>query len=59
MLIMKYNQKAFQLFDVLGKEVMNIKFKKKVSTQNIESGIYIVKYNFEDSNTVSKKVIKR
>jgi len=51
--------KSFQLFDVLGKEVMNIKFKKKVSIQNIESGIYIVKYNFEDSNTVSKKVIKR
>ncbi len=50
---------TIELFDILGKEVINVKFKKKISTQNIETGIYIVKYNFEDSKTVSKKVIKR
>ena len=48
-----------QLFDVLGKEVLNVNFKKKVSTINIEPGIYIIKYNFDDAKTVSKKVIKR
>ena len=48
-----------QLFDVLGKEVLNVNFKKKVSTINIEHGIYIIKYNFDDAKTVSKKVIKR
>ncbi len=50
---------TIQVFDVLGKEVINSNFKKRISVQNIESGLYIVKYIFEDSKTVSKKVIKR
>jgi len=48
-----------QLFDVLGKKVVNAKFSKRLPIQNIESGLYIVKYTFNDSKTVSKKVIKR
>ncbi len=50
---------SIQVFDVLGKEVINSNFKKRISVQNIESGLYIVKYTFNDSKTVSKKVIKR
>ncbi len=50
---------TIQVFDVLGKEVINSNFKKRISVLNIESGLYIVKYTFEDSKTVSKKVIKR
>ncbi len=51
--------RTIQLFDMLGKEVVNTKFIERLSTHNIESGLYIIMYTFEDSVTVSKKVIKR
>jgi hypothetical protein len=51
--------KTIQLFDVLGKELINSKFERKLSTNGINKGLYVVKYSYEDSKTLSKKVIKR
>jgi hypothetical protein len=51
--------RTIQLFDVIGKEVINTKYEKKLSTKGIRNGLYVVKYSYENSKTVSKKVIKR
>lgn len=51
--------KTIQLFDILGKELINANFEKKLSTVDIKTGLYIVKYSYEDSKNLSKKVIKR
>lgn len=50
---------SVQLFDITGREILKTIFSQSISTRNLSSGIYVVKYNFEDSRYVSKKVIKK
>ncbi len=51
--------KSIQLFDVVGKEVINVRYNKKLSTKGIGNGLYVVKYSYENSKSLTKKVIKR
>lgn len=55
----KLEPKTIQLFDVVGQEVLNTKFDTKLLTRGIRNGLYVVKYSYENSKTLSKKVIKR
>ncbi len=50
---------SLQIFDMTGREVLNTNFSDRVVTRNLSSGIYIVKYSFENKKHVSKKVIKK
>lgn len=50
---------SVRLFDVGGKELLHTSYKEKIQTYGLSSGIYVVKYGFEDSKIISKKVIKK
>lgn len=50
---------SIQLFDITGKEILNINYENRIQLRNLSSGIYIVNYMFGNSKTVSKKVIKQ
>ena len=50
---------TIQLFDITGKEILNTNYKERMVTTNLSSGIYIAKYSFQDSRTITKKVIKK
>ncbi len=50
---------TIQLFNMSGKEILNTTFHETLQTKNLSTGIYVVKYGFEDSKIVSKKVIKK
>lgn len=48
-----------KLFDLTGKQILKSNYSEVISLNNLSTGIYLVKYSFENSNTVTKKVIKR
>ncbi len=48
-----------QLYDVTGKELINASFQQSLNTNNLSTGIYIVKYSLTDFRIISKKVIKK
>jgi hypothetical protein len=48
-----------QLYDISGKDILNVNFKENIFLPKLSSGIYLVKYSFENSSTITKKVIKR
>lgn len=53
------NPAKITVYDVLGKEILKSEFKERIPIRNIDSRIFIVKYAFENSKVVSKKVVKR
>ena len=57
--VSKVNPLTISVYDVLGKEILNSDFKERIPIHNIDSRIFIVKYVFENSKTVTKKVVKR
>lgn len=48
-----------QLYDMLGREILNSNYNERIKTRNLSTGIYIVKYSIQDSGIVTKKVIKK
>ncbi len=48
-----------QLYDLTGKEILTTDFKENIFLPNLSSGIYLVRYTFQSSENISKKVIKR
>lgn len=48
-----------QLFNINGKEMLNDNYSDRIQINNLSSGIYIVKYIYEDSRIVSKKAVKK
>ncbi len=57
--VSKVNPLTISVYDVIGKEILNSDFKERIPIHNIDSRIFIVKYVFENSKTVTKKVVKR
>lgn len=49
---------SVQLFDIFGKEIMNVAYNERIITNNLSTGIYIVKYRIEGSSPISKKILK-
>lgn len=49
---------SVQVYDLSGKEILNTTFNENIPTQNLSSGVYIVRYITENSSSISKKVIK-
>ena len=49
---------VIQLFDISGKEILNSSFSKTIQTQKLSSGLYIVKYSFQKSTVITKKIFK-
>ncbi len=50
---------TIQLFDLTGKEILNTSYKASLQTRNLATGIYVVKYGFDNSKSITKKVIKK
>ncbi len=50
---------SVSLYDISGKEIFNKEYNNSIMTSNLSSGIYLVKYTLENSNPISKKLIKR
>jgi hypothetical protein len=46
------------IFNVLGKQVFVGKNEKKVDTKNLNSGIYVVKLDFENGPSILRKIMK-
>ncbi|MBT8384478.1 MAG: T9SS type A sorting domain-containing protein [Bacteroidia bacterium] len=50
---------SLELFDIGGKVILKTSYKDKIQTKGLSPGIYVVKYGFDQSKTISKKVIKK
>ncbi|NNC50242.1 MAG: T9SS type A sorting domain-containing protein [Flaviramulus sp.] len=50
---------TIQLFDITGREIIKTIFNESLQTNSLTTGIYVVKYGFENASSVSKKVIKK
>ena len=50
---------SLDIFDINGKKISSSKFTERVNTNSISTGLYLVKYYFENSSSLTKKVIKR
>ena len=53
------NPETIQLWDVLGKTILKTSYSNKIRTENILPGVYIIKYAYNDSNVIMKKIIKK
>lgn len=51
--------KTIQIFDMSGREIMNTGYHEALTTRNLSTGIYIVKYSLSDSSVITNKVIKK
>ena len=48
-----------ELYDLTGKLILDTDFNEVININDISSGIYLVKYIFENSKSISKKVLRR
>jgi hypothetical protein len=53
------NPETIQLWDVLGKTILKTSYSNKIRTENILPGVYIIRYAYNDSNVIMKKIIKK
>ncbi len=52
------NIKSVGIYDVLGKQVLATTNKKDINVSDLRSGMYIVKIEFENNTSASKRFIK-
>ncbi len=48
-----------QLYDMTGKELLNAPYSESLNTRNLSTGVFIVQYILKDSQSITKKVIKK
>ena len=50
---------SIEVFDTVGKNIKNSEYKEKLNINGLSSGVYLVKYNFSETNSLTKKVLKK
>ena len=51
--------KSMVLYDVLGKQILNLPFANSLNTTNLEQGLYLLHLITEDGEVLVKKVVKK
>ncbi|SHI35736.1 T9SS type A sorting domain-containing protein [Algibacter luteus] len=53
------NPITIQLWDVLGQQILDTPYNNSIRTQNINPGVYILKYTYNNTNAIMKKIVKK